>query len=99
MTVAGDLDTEQFIASLQKRLGSSKWTDTHISVQSISNKPVDVGSIRRDLQDDLARASMQQRDELLRRSGGRRRHFIIVPVAIHRSVSNGRKIDGQIEGE
>ena len=64
MTVAGDLDTEQFIASLQKRLGSSKWTDTHISVQSISNKPVDVGSIRRDLQDDLARASMQQRDEL-----------------------------------
>ena len=64
MTIAGDLDTEQFIASLQKRLGSSKWTDTHISVQSISNKPVDVGSIRRDLQDDLARASMQQRDEL-----------------------------------
>lgn len=64
MTIAGDLDTEQFIASLQKRLKSSKWADTNISVQPISNKPVDVGSIRRDLQEDLARANMQQRDEL-----------------------------------
>lgn len=64
LTIAGEASSELLLAQITSQIQQQGLPKTHLSINSISNKPIDIDNIRRELQEGVIKASDQQRDEL-----------------------------------